>query len=92
MRKYVEEPALAARPHSRNAGHRIGEEASVAYDPEPARPLGDEHVPVREPGHSPGMIEPLGHGHDPEVVARGLLHAARRGRTLPGSGQTELPR
>ena len=47
MRDHIEESALAARTDGGHTGHRRRQQLPVAYDAQPARTLGDEHVAAR---------------------------------------------
>lgn len=83
----VEEAALAARRDRRHTGDGV-RKAAVLDEPQPARPLGDEHRPVRQEGEAPGMVEAAHHllEHRRMAIRRDDL-GHRRGRYEHGGGQ-----
>ena len=68
VRRHVEQPALALRPHLRQARHRLRQQLALLDDPQPAGLLGDEHPPVGQERDRPGRLEPLAHQLELELV------------------------
>ncbi len=68
----VHQAAQAPRQQLGQAGDRVGIQHAVADDAQAPVPLGDEHVPVRQEGHAPGMVQALGDHRDVDRLLVGL--------------------
>src|SRR5215211_7273666 len=67
----VQQTTLASRLYLRYPPERLGDPAAPVYDPQPSRPLGDEHTAVRQKLEGPGMLEAASHGLDAHDALRG---------------------
>ena len=76
----VEEAAVLDGPGLRRARDRLGKQAALLDDPQPARPLGDEHAPVGQERDAPRRLEVPRHHLELERLLLGPDHRRRRGR------------
>ena len=72
----VEEAAVLLAPDLRRAHDRIGKQVALLHDPQPARPLRDEHAPVGQEGEAPGCLEVARHDLELERLLLGTDHRA----------------
>ena len=70
VRKNVHEAALPPFAIDRGqARDRVGLEGAVEHHPDSSRTFHDQHLAARQPGHRPGMVQPVRDSRHPEVVA-----------------------
>ncbi len=81
MRGDVEQAALTGGRDRRHALDRARVQGAVGRgQAQSARTLGDQHAPVRQPGDTPGMLEPAGeHDHAQRVQIGADLQGLRGG-------------
>jgi hypothetical protein len=84
---HVEQTALPARRDIGNTRDRRRQLAIRPDQPEPPRPLGDQHAPIRQEGQAPGILEPARHRLDGEIAgARRKALLRLRGRAKGQDG------